>query len=204
MEAEGCSHNLTTLPEVCGSLSRCKDIKQCKKDIQRTAIQFTSIQFTSGNGCRHGEDCAYTHSIDEHAEEGNELREKVCLLEKKVAELNNKSGRKETERLEQIEIVLKSLIRKVLSLESELEDMRVHNRPSEGTEEEVLFTIKERENEDILDDNINVDDNMEAYQNEVDEEKSKLTSFKDLEKKSVVKTKDVLFSTNKTHTKKFD
>ena len=79
--------------------------------------------------------------------------------------------------------------------------MRVHNRPSEGTEEEVLFNMKERENEDILDNNIHVDDTMEAYKKEVDEEKSKLTEFKDLEEKSVVKTKDVLFSTNKTHTK---
>ena len=71
-------------------------------------------QFTSGNGCRHEEDCAYTHCIDKHAEERNELRKKVCRLEKKVAELNNKSGRKATERLEQIKQVFKSLIRKVL------------------------------------------------------------------------------------------
>ena len=76
--------------------------------------------------------------------------------------------------------------------------MRVHNRPSEGTEEEVLFTMKEGENEDSLDSNINVDDT----QKEVNEEKSKLTKFKDLEENSVEKTKDVLFSTNKTHTKK--
>ena len=41
---------------------------------------------------------------------------------------------------------------------------------------------------------------MEAYKKEVDEEK--LTEFKDLEEKSVVKTKYVLFSTNQTHTKK--
>ena len=80
-----------------------------------------------------------------HAEERNELWEKFCLLEKKVAELNNKGGRKETERLEQIEQVFKSLISKVLCLESESEDMRVHNRPSEGTEEDVLFTMKEQE-----------------------------------------------------------
>ena len=41
----------------------------------------------------HGEDCAYTHSMDKHPDERNELGEKVCLLEKKVAELNNKGVR---------------------------------------------------------------------------------------------------------------
>ena len=119
------------LTPICESQSECKDKKQCHKRHPKSCKRFNSE-----NGCKHGEECAYNHQVDEKFKEVNELKEKVDILEKIVA----KKVSKERERLEQLEIVVKAMSRKVLSLESELKDLKRKRKPSE---EESIFKIKE-------------------------------------------------------------
>ena len=66
-------------------------------------------RFNSGNGCKHGEECAYNHQVNENVKEVNKLKPKVDILEKTVAKLNNKEVSKEKERLEQLEIVVRAM-----------------------------------------------------------------------------------------------
>ena len=50
------------------------------------------------------------------------MKDKIAFLKKIVTYLTNKDVSKDNEKLEQLEIVVKALVRKVLSLESELKE----------------------------------------------------------------------------------
>ena len=56
-------------------------------------------------------------------EEQNTLKAKVCILENKIAAMINKDSN-ENSRFEKLEIVIKAMTRKVLSLENEIEKMK--------------------------------------------------------------------------------
>ena len=62
--------------QVCDSLSRCKDTKECQTRHPRNCKTFAS-----GNGCSHNEDCAYNHNVHHQFEEANDTKEKVSQLE---------------------------------------------------------------------------------------------------------------------------
>ena len=106
---EGCHRKHFT--EVCDQLSRFKNIKECYKRHPKRCKKFTS-----GKECRFQEDCAYDHSRTFEDEEKKELKEKLEILEKTVVELTNKV---ESEKIQQLEKVVKAMCRKVLCLESE-------------------------------------------------------------------------------------
>ena len=92
----------------------------------------------SENGCKHADKCAYTHHVTKYVERQNELKEKVGILEKKIADMTNKYI-KETSKLEKLEIVVKALTRKVLCLENEIKEMKTEE---EGRREEILEYIE--------------------------------------------------------------
>ena len=99
------------IAQICEDLSGCKDIKQCEKRHPKTCKKYSSV-----SGCRHGEKCAYNHNVTTQDEERIKLKDKLDISEKKVADMASK----ESSMLEKLEIVVKALTRKVLSLESEL------------------------------------------------------------------------------------
>ena len=74
------------------------------------------------------------HHVTKYVEEKNELKEKVGILKKNIADMTNKDS-KETSQLEKLEIVVKALTRKVLSLENEIKDIKTEEK---GRREEVL------------------------------------------------------------------
>ena len=118
-----------------------------------------------------------------------ELEEKVDLLEKTVAKLTNMKVNKETEKLEQLEIVVKALSQKVLSLEIELNEFKRKKKSSEGPEEQDIFNLKaidQKEVEEILmmNSNYNSGDDKEEYlqeknKKEAKDEESKPTDSKE-------------------------
>ena len=63
----------------CDKLSECKDTEQCLKRHPNSCKRFNS-----GNGCKHGEKCAYNHKGDVKVREVTELKEKINNLEKKL------------------------------------------------------------------------------------------------------------------------
>ena len=85
---EGCSKRHFT--QICDSLSKCKEMKHCQKRHPKNCKRFAS-----GNGCRHEEKCAFNHQVTKHVVERNELKEKVVILEKMVADLTKKGVNKE-------------------------------------------------------------------------------------------------------------
>ena len=107
------------LTQICESLLRCKDINKCEKRHPKNCKKFAS-----GNGCKHHEKCAYNHHVTKYDEEQNELKDKVGILEKKIADMTKKDS-KETSQLEKLEMVVKALTRKVLSLENETRALQV-------------------------------------------------------------------------------
>ena len=91
MFKEGCKKK--HFAPICEGLSECKDIKRCEKRHPKNSKNHSSV-----NGCKHGEKCAYNHYVYKHDEESTELKEKVDMLEKKVAGMENH----ETSRLEML------------------------------------------------------------------------------------------------------
>ena len=77
------------------------------------------------------------------------MKEKIALLEKMVADFTNKEVSKDNEKVGQLEIVVKALVRKVLSLESDIQDMKTNKGLS--TQDHVKENVIE-EKEDISDD----------------------------------------------------
>ena len=142
---EGCRKKHLT--EICDSLSKCKEKKHCQKRHPKNCKRFAS-----GTGCRHEEKCAYNHHESKHVEEQKDMKEKIAFLEKMVADFTNKEARKDNEKVEQLEIVVKALVRKVLSLESELKDMKTNKGLS--TQEHIKENVIEVK-EDISDDIFN-------------------------------------------------
>ena len=110
---EGCKK--AHFAQICQDLSGCKDITQCEKRHPKNCKKYSSV-----NGCRHGEKCANNHNVTKHDGERIISKDKVEILEKKVVDM----ARKESSRLEKLEIVVKALRRKVLSLENELEEIK--------------------------------------------------------------------------------
>ena len=135
------------LKEVCDSLSKCPNIKGC---LTRHPKRCRRLE--SESGCRFKEKCAYNHQACKVNKEQNELKDKVRLLEEIVAQLTNKV---ENGKLEQLEAVVKALIQKTLSLESEIEMMK-KSRPSQNiVNKEVSEAVKDKEEKTekyILDD----------------------------------------------------
>ena len=165
--------------QVCGSPSKCKDVTLCQKRHPKNCKSFSA-----GSGCKHGEKCAYRHNIPIHVEEHNEMKEKIVVLEKMVSELNKKMTNKETEQVKQLDIVVKALIRKVLSLENEMiymKDNKVSNKCS--VEEEILAKVKYMEVSERQDLKIiNKKEKFEVYCKGLKEEKSKQNDSKDSKK----------------------
>ena len=120
------------------------------------------------------------------------MKEKIVVLEKMVSELNKKMTNKETEQVKQLDIVVKALIRKVLSLENEMiymKDNKVSNKCS--VEEEVLAKVKDMEVSESQDLKIiNKKEKFEVYCKGLKEEKSKQNDSKDSEVKSGIDFKD--------------
>ena len=113
-------------------------------------ITIVIIIISSGTGCRHEEKCAYNHHKSKHVEEQKDMEEKIAFLEKMVADITNKEVSKD-EKVEQLEIVVKALVRKVLSLESELKDMKTNK--GLDTQEHIrenVIEVKEDISEDIF------------------------------------------------------
>ena len=104
------------LKEVCDSLSRCQNKKECQKRHPKRCRRFDSE-----SSCRFQEKCAYDHQACEIDEEKKELKEKVKHLEEKVVQLAKKV---ENGKVEQMEPVVKALTRKVLSLENEILEIK--------------------------------------------------------------------------------
>ena len=121
--------------EICDKLSRCREIKQCQKRHPKNCKRFAS-----GSGCRHDKKCAYNHTVEE-------MKKKIEILENIVADLTNKEVSKENEKMEQLEVVVKALVRKVLSLESGLKVMKSNKTACH--EEPFLFVKKESESEKV-------------------------------------------------------
>ena len=117
----------THLTQICESQLECKDTKQCRKRHPKSCKRYNS-----GNGCKYGEECAYNHKVDEKDKEVKELKEEVIELKEiinhlknTVEELINKVEGMNVDKLEQIDNVVRALVRKVLSLESNLEEMKM-------------------------------------------------------------------------------
>jgi hypothetical protein len=105
--------------------------KQCKK-------------FKSGDGCRFNESCAYNHLESKSDQKQDELKEIVNNLEKKVLEMTGKNSL-ESKKVKQLEKVVKAMCRKVLSLESEIENIKKNTKTSEALSE--IFEENEIEEE---------------------------------------------------------
>ena len=75
--------------------------------------------FTSENGCRFSEECAYNHQASKDDEEREKLKEKVEVLENVVADSTSKLGK-----FEHLKNVLRALSRKMIRLEKEIKDMK--------------------------------------------------------------------------------
>ena len=88
------------LEQICESQAECKNTEQCHK-IHPKSFK----RFNSGNGCKHGEECAYNHKGNVKVKEVTELKDKIDNLEKTVAKVN-----KEIERFEQLEKALKAIV----------------------------------------------------------------------------------------------
>ena len=67
------------LKQICESQAECKNTEQCHKRHPKSCKRFNS-----GNGCKHGEKCAYNHKGDVKVREVTELKEKINNLEKKL------------------------------------------------------------------------------------------------------------------------
>ena len=93
------------LEQICESQAECKNKEQCPKRHPKSCKRFNS-----GNGCKHGEECAYNHKANVKVKEVTELKDKIDNLEKTVAKIS-----KEIEKFEQLEKTLKAMVRKVLS-----------------------------------------------------------------------------------------
>ena len=128
--------------EVCDQLSRCSNIKRCNKRHPKNCKRYVS-----GNGCRFREDCAYYHNVEKQ-EDPNELKMKVDILEKKMAH-NMKERIEELEKImkekesaeskmknavRQLEIVVKAMTRKVLSLEEEITKIKENSEKNDEKE----------------------------------------------------------------------
>ena len=115
------------LEEVCDKNLKCKNIKECHKRHPRNCKRFTSE-----DGCRFNEDCAYSHQVNRQDEEQKKFKEKVDILEEKVG------------KLDQLDIVIKALTQKVISLEHELEILKKLSKPSGACEEWVKEIVLEK------------------------------------------------------------
>ena len=72
------------------------------------------------------------------------MKEKVEILEKTVANLTNKAASEKTEQLEKLEKVVHALVRKVLSLESEVDKMKSKaGTDMAGIEKDSSFNIND-------------------------------------------------------------
>ena len=92
-------------------------------------------------GCRHKENCAYHHNVK--FQEADKTKEKVSQLEKLVDDLTNNITNHETEKVKELYKIVKVLVRKVLSLESKIIEMKQNQIKSDGTEKKVLSDLKE-------------------------------------------------------------
>ena len=134
---ESCKRNhyskICKLNQACQTTKTClkRHPKICKKD-------------KTDKGCKFGSDCSYEHSTDQGTIEGCEtkakvaLQEKVDLLENSVNELTRKVEDMKAEKFEPLDKVVRALVRKVLSLETELEELKSARKPRKGVEESVV------------------------------------------------------------------
>ena len=106
--------------EECIELSSCKRVERCNQRHPKGCKKFESGK------CQFGSDCAYNHKITDKEEEANALKKKVRVLEKLVTELTNKVVTMETDTVEKLQVVVRAMSRKVLSLESEIQNIK-HN-----------------------------------------------------------------------------
>ena len=153
------------MKQICVSQAECKNTEQCYKRHPKSCKRFNS-----GNGCKHGEECAYYHKSDPKVKEVTELKDKIDNLEKTVAKVS-----KEIEKYEQLDKALKAMVRKVLSLESEVLDLKNKKKPSE---EESVFKIKENERKEgqklkSRNSNTTAKDRKEVHPQEKNQPKSK-------------------------------
>ena len=136
--------------EECKDLSGCKSVQSCKKRHPKRCKKFSS-----GN-CSFGIDCAYNHKITEKEEEANALKKKVEVLEKLVIDLTNKVETMEQDTVEKLQVVVRAMSRKVLSLESEIKNIKINSKPSKDVKEQAVSEMaKEKdagkeESEEIL------------------------------------------------------
>jgi hypothetical protein len=154
------------LAQVCENLSGCINKKHCEKRHPKNCKKYASEV-----GCRHGKDCAYNHHETKQVEESNELKEKIMILEKKVAEMI-----KETSRLEKLDTVVKALIRKVLTLENEIEEIKTKEYDSE---DENMYNIKGIEEHEVKENNKEMETSEIVYENPVQVDKTKLDEVQD-------------------------
>ena len=135
--------------EICELNGSCESTKTCLKRHPRKCKKYETK-----NGCRFKFACAYQHSKHHVANEAGEiktfieLKEKINHLENTVEELTNKVEGMNVDKLEQMDKVVRALVRKVLSLESDLEEMKNKKEiKGLGTRNEVK--VKEIETEKL-------------------------------------------------------
>ena len=133
--------------EICELNGSCESTKTCPKRHPRKCNKYETK-----NGCRFGFACSYQHSKHHVANEAGEtkyiieLKEKINHLENTVEELTNKVEGMNVDKLEQMDKVVRALVRKVLSLESNLEEMK-RKKEIEGLGATNEVKIKEIETE---------------------------------------------------------
>ena len=108
----------------------CKRVKSCNQRHPKGCNKFKSKK------CQFGSDCAYNHKITDKEEEANALQKKV-----EVSELTNKVITMETDTVEKLQLVIRAMSRKVLSLESEIQNIRNTSKPSKDIKEQAVFKI---------------------------------------------------------------
>ena len=69
------------------------------------------------------------------------MKKKVEVLEKLVTELTNKVVTMETDTVEKLQVVVRAMSRKVLSLESEIQNIKNTNKPSKDIKEPAVSKI---------------------------------------------------------------
>ena len=118
--------------EECKELSGCKGIQSCKQRNPKGCKKFAS------GDCRFGSECAYNQIISEKEEEANALKKKVELLEKQVTKLTNKVETMETDKVEKLQVVVKAMSWKVLSLANDIKDIKKNSKPSQDIKEKAV------------------------------------------------------------------
>ena len=214
----------------CNSVQSCplRHPKQCKQFAAGRCRFGFDCDYNHKIPVHSKEECKPKEKMVKLETKVEEMALKILTLETELKEIKQNKNIKLKDN--ETEKVMKAMVRKVLSLESDMEEIKKNNMPSkriqdqdqseteiEKEESKKNFIIDETyfSDKDIKDNSstpIEKKDNVskrpsegteeeEPYQKEVDEERSKLNEFKDVEEKTVVKTKDVLSTTNNTHTK---